>query len=124
MNKPKKKIVRFRYLEQVTGMSRAACYREMERNPDFPKRINALAAVFFETLANSAASLQLNIIWQLLIPLKREAVPNNTATAAGFRACQTSCLITIIGIPANWPWFKFLFLFFLPISFSSISRKN
>ena len=39
MNKPKKKIVRFRYLEQVTGMSRAACYREMERNPDFPKRI-------------------------------------------------------------------------------------
>ena len=39
MNKPKKKIVRFKYLEQVTGMSRAACYREMERNPDFPKRI-------------------------------------------------------------------------------------
>ena len=39
MNKPKKKIVRFRYLEEATGMSRAACYREMERNPDFPKRI-------------------------------------------------------------------------------------
>ena len=39
MIKPKKKIVRFRYVEEATGMSRAACYREMERNPDFPKRI-------------------------------------------------------------------------------------
>ena len=39
MNKPKKKIVRFRYLQEATGMSRAACYREMQRNPDFPKRI-------------------------------------------------------------------------------------
>jgi len=39
MNKPKKKIVRFRYLEEATGMSRAACYREMEYNPNFPKRI-------------------------------------------------------------------------------------
>ncbi len=39
MIKPKKKIVRFRYVEEATGMSRAACYREMERNPNFPKRI-------------------------------------------------------------------------------------
>ncbi len=39
MHKPTKTIVRFRYVQQVTGMSRAACYREMERNPDFPKRI-------------------------------------------------------------------------------------
>ena len=39
MIKPKKKIVRFRYVEEATGMSRAACYREIERNPDFPKRI-------------------------------------------------------------------------------------
>lgn len=39
MNKPKKKIVRFRYLQEATGMSRAACYREMQYNPNFPKRI-------------------------------------------------------------------------------------
>ena len=39
MNKPKKKIVRFRYLQEATGMSRAACDREMEHNPNFPKRI-------------------------------------------------------------------------------------
>ena len=39
MNKPKKKIVRFRYLQEATGMSRAACYREMQHNPNFPKRI-------------------------------------------------------------------------------------
>ena len=39
MHKPTKTIVRFGYVQQVTGMSRAACYREMECNPDFPKRI-------------------------------------------------------------------------------------
>ena len=39
MIKPPKRIVRFSYLVQATGMSRAACYREMDRNPDFPKRI-------------------------------------------------------------------------------------
>tara|TARA_B110000211_G_C14061117_1_gene545575 strand:- start:89 stop:310 length:222 start_codon:yes stop_codon:yes gene_type:complete len=39
MHKPTKTIVRFGYVQQVTGMSRAACYREMGCNPDFPKRI-------------------------------------------------------------------------------------
>ena len=39
MTIPKKRIVRFPYLQKATGMSRAACYREIERNPNFPKRI-------------------------------------------------------------------------------------
>ena len=39
MTTPKKRIVRFPYLQRATGMSRAACYREIERNPNFPKRI-------------------------------------------------------------------------------------
>ena len=39
MIKPPKRIVRFSYLVQATGLSRGACYREMERNPDFPKKI-------------------------------------------------------------------------------------
>ena len=39
MNMPKKMIVRFSYVQKVTGMSRGTCYREMERTPDFPKRI-------------------------------------------------------------------------------------
>ena len=39
MTIPKKRIVRFPYLQKATGMSRAACYREIERNPNFPQRI-------------------------------------------------------------------------------------
>ena len=39
MTIPKKRIVRFPYLQKATGMSRAACYREIDRNPNFPKRI-------------------------------------------------------------------------------------
>ena len=39
MIKPPKRIVRFSYLVQATGLSRGACYREMECNPDFPKKI-------------------------------------------------------------------------------------
>ena len=39
MIKPPKRIVRFPYLVQATGLSRGACYREMERNPEFPKKI-------------------------------------------------------------------------------------
>ena len=36
---PPKRIVRFSYLVHATGLSRGACYREMENNPDFPKKI-------------------------------------------------------------------------------------
>ena len=39
MTKPPKRIVRISYLVQATGLSRGACYREMENNPGFPKRI-------------------------------------------------------------------------------------
>ena len=39
MIKPPKRIVRFSYLVQATGLSRGACYRDMERNPEFPKKI-------------------------------------------------------------------------------------
>ena len=39
MQKPEKMIVRFSYVEKATGLSPAACYREMQRNPKFPKRI-------------------------------------------------------------------------------------
>ena len=37
--KPPKLIVRISYLIQATGLSRGACYREMENNPEFPKKI-------------------------------------------------------------------------------------
>ena len=39
MIKPPKRIVRISYLVQATGLSRGACYREMENNPEFPKKI-------------------------------------------------------------------------------------
>ena len=39
MIKPPKRIVRMSYLVQATGLSRGACYREMESNPEFPKKI-------------------------------------------------------------------------------------
>ena len=39
MIKPPKRIVRISYLIQATGLSRSACYREMENNPEFPKKI-------------------------------------------------------------------------------------
>lgn len=39
MIKPPKRIVRMTYLVQATGLSRGACYREMENNPEFPKKI-------------------------------------------------------------------------------------
>lgn len=39
MIKPRKRIVRMSYLVQATGLSRGACYREMESNPEFPKKI-------------------------------------------------------------------------------------
>ena len=39
MLSPKKTIVRFPYVQRATGMSRASCYREMQRDPEFPKRI-------------------------------------------------------------------------------------
>jgi len=38
MTKPPKRIVRMSYLVQATGLSRGTCYREMERNPEFPKK--------------------------------------------------------------------------------------
>lgn len=39
MINPPKRIVRFSYLVQATGLSRGACYREINDNPEFPKRI-------------------------------------------------------------------------------------
>lgn len=39
MVEPKKRIVRFSYLQNATGLSRGACYREMQLNPEFPKKI-------------------------------------------------------------------------------------
>ena len=39
MTKPPKRIVRMSYLVQATGLSRGTCYREMESNPEFPKKI-------------------------------------------------------------------------------------
>jgi prophage regulatory protein len=39
MSNPPKRIVRFSYLIQATGLSRGTVYREMERNPEFPKKI-------------------------------------------------------------------------------------
>jgi len=39
MIRPPRRIVRFSYLVQATGLSRGSCYREMENNPEFPKKI-------------------------------------------------------------------------------------
>jgi prophage regulatory protein len=39
MINPPKRIVRFSYLIQATGLSRGTLYREMESNPEFPKKI-------------------------------------------------------------------------------------
>lgn len=39
MSKPPKRIVRMSYLIQATGLSRGTCYREMESNPEFPKKV-------------------------------------------------------------------------------------
>ena len=39
MSKPPKRIVRMSYLIQATGLSRGTCYREMESNPAFPKKV-------------------------------------------------------------------------------------
>ena len=39
MIKPPKRIVRISYLIQATGSSRGAYHRELENNPEFPRKI-------------------------------------------------------------------------------------